>query len=132
MNARGRSPRADCRNLDAFQGSENILNHHLHVDASRVVQVDGDAIPTGEFINVTGTPWDFTTPHKIDYRFNETVGLCGAGECRGGRYTGGHGLTVRFTYGDAGCIGYDHCWIYDRSEEAQPGVSLWSDVSGIR
>ena len=67
------------RNLDAFQGSENILNHHLHVDASRVVEVDGDAIPTGNFINVTGTPWDFRTPQKIDYRWNETVGLCGGG-----------------------------------------------------
>lgn len=69
------------RNLDAFQGSENILNHHLHVDASRVVEVDGDAIPTGNFINVTGTPWDFTTPQKINYRWNETVGLCGGGSC---------------------------------------------------
>ncbi|GJE96237.1 galactose mutarotase [Phanerochaete sordida] len=96
-------------NLDAFQGSENILNHHLHVDASRVVEVDGDAIPTGNFINVAGTPWDFRTPQKIDYRFNETVGLCGGG-----------------------CSGYDHCWIYDNSEETKPGVSLWSDVSGIR
>lgn len=130
MHMQGCLPRADCRNLDAFQGSENILDHHLHVDASRVVQVDGDAIPTGEFINVTGTPWDFTTPHKIDYRFNETVGLCGAGEwCRGGTL---HGRARSDCTLYAGCIGYDHCWIYDRSEEAQPGVSLWSDVSGIR
>lgn len=67
------------RNLDAFQGSENILNHYLHVDASRVVEVDGDAIPTGNFINVTGTPWDFRIPQKIEYRWNETVGLCGGG-----------------------------------------------------
>jgi hypothetical protein len=43
------------------------------------VEVDGDAIPTGNFINVTGTPWDFTSPQKIDYRWNETVGLCGGG-----------------------------------------------------
>ena len=32
----------------------------------------------------------------------------------------------------AGCTGYDNCWIYDHSEEAKPGVSLWSDLSGIR
>ena len=55
------------------------MNHHLHVDANRVVQVDGDGIPTGEFINVTGTPWDFTTPHKIDYRLNDTLDSCGPG-----------------------------------------------------
>ncbi|EKM58454.1 uncharacterized protein PHACADRAFT_252787 [Phanerochaete carnosa HHB-10118-sp] len=96
-------------NLDAFQGSENILNHNLRVDASRVVEVDGDAIPTGNLINVTDTPWDFRTPQKIDYRWNETVGLCGGG-----------------------CSGYDHCWIYDHPEDTNPGVSLWSDVSGIR
>lgn len=64
------------RNLDAFQGSDNILKHHLHVDGSRVVAVDGDAIPTGDFIDVTDTPFDFRTPHTIDYRWNETVGLC--------------------------------------------------------
>ncbi|KAI0806052.1 galactose mutarotase-like protein [Irpex lacteus] len=96
-------------NLDAFQGSENILKHHLHVDSSRVVAVDGDAIPTGEFIDVTNTPFDFRTPQTIDFRWNETVGLC-LGECNG----------------------YDNCWIYDQPHETKPGVSLWSDVSGIR
>ena len=70
---------APARNLDAFQGSEDILNHHLRVDASRVVEVDGDAIPTGKLIDVAGTPWDFRTPQKIDYRWNERVGLCGGG-----------------------------------------------------
>ncbi|EKM51028.1 uncharacterized protein PHACADRAFT_199860 [Phanerochaete carnosa HHB-10118-sp] len=96
-------------NLDAFQGSENILNHHLRVDASRVVEVDGDFIPTGKFVNVSDTPWDFREAQPIDYRFGEAVGLCGPG-----------------------CIGYDHCWIYDHDETTQPGLSLWSDVSGIR
>lgn len=67
------------RNIDAFQGSENILNHHLRIDASRVVQVDGDFVPTGIFINVSGTPWDFRTAQPIDYRFGEAVGLCGPG-----------------------------------------------------
>ena len=69
-------------NLDAFQGSEDILGHHLHVDASRVVAVDGDAIPTGEFIDVAGTPFDFRTPERIDFRWNETVGLCLGGKRR--------------------------------------------------
>ena len=30
------------------------------------------------------------------------------------------------------CKGYDHCWIYDATPEDEPGVSLWSDISGIR
>ena len=71
-------------NLDAFQGSDNILNHKLHVDGSRVVAVDGDAIPTGEFINVTDTPFDFRETKPINWDFNETVGLCGGSKpyCR--------------------------------------------------
>ncbi|OSD01850.1 galactose mutarotase-like protein [Trametes coccinea BRFM310] len=96
-------------NLDAFQGSENILGHKLHVDGSRVVAVDGDAIPTGPFIDVTDTAYDFRIPQAIGARWNDTVGLCGPG-----------------------CQGYDNCWIYDRSEEKSPGLTLWSDVSGIR
>ncbi|KAH8094474.1 galactose mutarotase-like protein [Cristinia sonorae] len=96
-------------NLDAFQGSDNILNHHLHVDSSKVVAVDGDAIPTGEFIDVSGTVFDFRETEKIGFRFNETVGLCGAP-----------------------CQGYDHCFIYDHDHTVKPGVTLWSDVSGIK
>ncbi|KAM5537817.1 hypothetical protein V8D89_008585 [Ganoderma adspersum] len=96
-------------NLDAFQGADDVLAHQLHVDASRVVAVDGDAIPTGDLIDVGGTPFDFRETQKIGARWNDTVDLCGGG-----------------------CQGYDNCWIYDHSEQARPGVSLWSDLSGIR
>lgn len=68
------------RNLNAFQdGSSDILNHHLQVDASKVVDVDGDAIPTGKFINVTGNPFDFRKEEKIGARWNATQDLCGLG-----------------------------------------------------
>ena len=30
------------------------------------------------------------------------------------------------------CQGYDNCWIYDHDESIKPGVTLWSDVSGIK
>ncbi|OJT14643.1 Aldose 1-epimerase [Trametes pubescens] len=96
-------------NLDAFQGSEDILGHKLHVDASRVVAVDSDAVPTGPFIDVEGTAFDFRTTQAIGERWNDTFDLCGPG-----------------------CQGYDNCWIYDNSEETKPGLTLWSDVSGIR
>ena len=66
-------------NLDAFRGSDNVLNHKLHVDSSRVVAVDGDAIPTGDFIDVTDTPFDFRETKPIDWDWNQTVGLCGGG-----------------------------------------------------
>ncbi|KAF8500031.1 galactose mutarotase-like protein [Gautieria morchelliformis] len=98
-------------NLDAFQGpqGQDILHHTVHIDASRVPAVDGDQIPTGAFIDVAGTPLDFRTPEEISARINETFGLCGVG-----------------------CTGYDNCFIYDRDERKNPGVSLWSNTSGIR
>lgn len=67
------------RNLDAFNGSENILGHHLQVDSSKIVHLDGDAVPTGSFINVEDTAFDFKTSQTIGHVWNETVGLCGGG-----------------------------------------------------
>jgi aldose 1-epimerase len=61
---------------------DNILNHHLKVDASKVVAVDGDAIPTGEFIDVDGTPFDFRSEQAIGARWDDTIDLCGSGKSR--------------------------------------------------
>ncbi|KAJ7260103.1 galactose mutarotase-like protein [Mycena rebaudengoi] len=97
-------------NLDAFQdGVNDILSHHLRVDSSRVVDVDGDAIPTGAFLSAPHTPLDFRVEQQIGARWNDTFGICGPG-----------------------CQGYDNCWIYDRPEDARVGTSLWSDLSGIK
>jgi aldose 1-epimerase len=68
------------RNLDAFQGSQDILNHTLHLDGSKVVAVDSNAVPTGNFIDVSSTPFDFRTTQQIGARWNETVDLCGDGK----------------------------------------------------
>lgn len=68
------------RNLDAFQdGVDNILDHHLRVDSSRVVDLDGNAIPLGDFVNVTGTPFDFRTEEKVGARWDAAKDLCGSG-----------------------------------------------------
>lgn len=69
------------RNLDAFQGphAQDILHHTVRIDSSRVPAVDSDRIPTGSFIDVTGSPLDFRTPENIGARINETFGLCGMG-----------------------------------------------------
>jgi len=45
--------------LDAFQDdSDDIPTHQLHVDGSKVVAVDRDQVPTGPFIDITGTADD--------------------------------------------------------------------------
>lgn len=67
-------------NLDAFQDDSNdVFNHELRLDASRYIELDDIAIPTGRFTNVTDTPLDFRKQQKIGARWNETVDLCGSG-----------------------------------------------------
>ncbi|KAF8960425.1 galactose mutarotase-like protein [Flammula alnicola] len=97
-------------NLDAFQdGSNDILAHDLRLDASRVIEVDDIAIPTGNFTDVTDTPFDFLKEQKIGARWNDTVGLIGTG-----------------------CIGYNNGWVFDHPQEQKVLASLKSDLSGIR
>lgn len=54
----------------AGQGNGDILNHTLELKASRITPVDKTLIPTGDLKPVAGTPFDFTTPHKIGERIN--------------------------------------------------------------
>ncbi|KAM6492142.1 galactose mutarotase-like protein [Amanita muscaria] len=98
-------------NLDAFQdGSANILNHKLTLDASRTIAVDGNQVPTGPFLNVEGTPFDFRHESRINKYQDNSGNLCGSG-----------------------CKGYDNAWVYDLKDHiVHPGTSLYSDLSGIR
>ncbi|KAF8198532.1 galactose mutarotase-like protein [Pholiota molesta] len=97
-------------NLDAFQdGTNDILGHDLRVDASRYIEVDDFAIPTGNFTDVSNSPLDFRKEAKIGARWNETVNLCGTG-----------------------CTGYNGGWVLDHPQDKIPVVSLNSNVSGIR
>jgi len=50
------------------EGSGTILNHSLELFANKFTPVDGGLIPTGELKDVSGTPFDFTTPHTIGER----------------------------------------------------------------
>lgn len=59
-------------NLNGFGG--DILGHTLTIYADRYTKVGSDLIPTGERPEVKGTPFDFTTPHKIGERIADTDG----------------------------------------------------------
>jgi aldose 1-epimerase len=95
-------------NLDAFQGSEDVLNHTLYMDAGKVIEIDSNGVPTGNFISVDGNAYDFRKPQQIGARWDQTLNYCGVG-----------------------CTGYDNCWVYDHPGRKN-SLSMWSNVSGIR
>ena len=47
-------------------GKENIMNHELFLNATQITEMV-EQIPTGKIVDVKGTPFDFTTPKKINH-----------------------------------------------------------------
>lgn len=81
--------------------SKTILDHSVWIDADKFTPVDAGLIPTGELKPVQGTPFDFTSPHKIGERINSVAG------------------------------GYDHNWVLNNQANSLKLVAWASDsVSG--
>ncbi|HZQ96820.1 MAG TPA: aldose epimerase family protein [Candidatus Sulfotelmatobacter sp.] len=55
----------------AGQGTGDILDHEIMINADRFTPVDKNLIPTGELQPVKGTPMDFTTATKIGARIDD-------------------------------------------------------------
>jgi aldose 1-epimerase len=53
------------------QGTGDVTNHQVEIDAGRYTPVNKDLIPTGQLAPVPGTPFDFQKPHVIGERINE-------------------------------------------------------------
>ena len=90
------------------EGSGTINNHELMIKAANFNAVDSTLIPTG-IEPVAGTPFDFTTFHKIGERIGSNH--------------------QQLTYGK----GYDHNYILDKGITLQPEVIaiVKGDLSGI-
>ncbi len=85
-------------------GNGDILDHILTLKASAFTPVDSVMIPTGEIRPVTGTPFDFTTPHSIGERIGENYDQLILGK------------------------GYDHNYILDNKEDVD--ATVYDPVSG--
>lgn len=82
----------------AGAGNGTVLKHRVMIKSDKITPVDASLIPTGKYMEVKGTPFDFTTPHAIGERIDaddEQIKLGG---------------------------GYDHCWVINQKAAGELGV----------
>jgi aldose 1-epimerase len=103
------------------QGNGDILDLLVYINSDKTTPVDGGLITTGEFADVTGTPFDFRTPTAIGARINDPNTI--------------------LQYGP----GYDHNWVINNKPLGQFGLmarvtdpisgrvmEVWSDEPGLQ
>ena len=91
------------------EGTTDVLNHELMLNASKYTPVDSTLIPLGSVDPVAGTPFDFTSVKAI-----------------------GKDIAVenqQLTYGG----GFDHNWVLDKKEEGglEMAATVYSPTTGI-
>jgi aldose 1-epimerase len=85
----------------AGEGTGDILNHEIMINADRFTPVDKNLIPTGELRPVKGTPLDFTTSTRVGARIDDSYDQIALAH------------------------GYDHNWVINRKGD---GLTLAARV----
>ena len=83
---------------------EDILNHHLYIDSDFIIEVNENSVPTGDIIEIGGTPFDFTNPKTIGRDIEEEDYQLNIGQ------------------------GYDHCWVLNGGNDVK--IRLYHKESG--
>jgi aldose 1-epimerase len=80
--------------------SNTIYDHLVQINANKFTPVDASLIPTGELLEVKGTPMDFTTAKKVGQDIDQVMG------------------------------GYDHNWVLNKADGLQEVASVYEPISG--
>ncbi len=87
-------------------GQGSVLDHQVTLRADQLVPVSPALIPTGELMDVSGTPFDFRSPHAIGERIGAP-----------------HDQLRR-------ARGYDHCYVLGPDKMLKPAAFVSEPTSG--
>lgn len=85
----------------------DIHGHLMHIASARVTPLDGNAVPTGEIRDISGTPLDFRTPTAIGARIDQPNEQLQRGQ------------------------GYDICYVLADAPRASPVLAATTTAGGL-